>query len=167
MAARIWGAHTAERIGRSGAFPDCARCRRPGPEGRAKREKWGCDAPAERAVFTTGCSTCYGHDPECSRCEDGVIEHHRCPTALLQEADPATQGAASRAFGAYIAWDAHGVPPFSGGWMEQSAAFHQVCSVVGDERGRYNQIVADHQETERKRREAARRSSASKPPRGR
>lgn len=158
MAARVWGAPTAKRIGKS-PLPDCTACRRPGEQGAAKRKRWGCDAPAERVVFTTGCSRCFGMaepDEPCPDCQGGTILHHRCPTALLEEADPGERAGVARAFAAYLAWDEHHAPPVAGGWLEQAAAFHQVCTVVGDERGRYNRLEAEHRESERRNAESKR-----------
>lgn len=170
MAARVWGASTAERMGKPGAFPDCGKCRRPGEEGRAKRRKWGCDELAPLPVFTTGCSRCFGQAPEddpCPDCSHGVIEHRRCPSALIAEADAKERNAATRAFQAYMALEAHGLPPVAGGWTEQAVGFHQTCSVVNDERGRYNDILSEHQAQERQRRESARRASQAKSKGGR
>ena len=171
MAARVWGASTAERMGKRRSFPECgAACRRPGVEGEAKRLKWGCEAEAPSPVFTTGCSRCFGQAPPdqpCPDCVDGVIEYRRCPSAILAEAEPTERGATTRAFQAYMALDAHGIPPVSGGWTEQTNGFHQACAVVNDERGRLNRVLADYQEQERQKREAQRRASAAKPKGGR
>jgi len=160
MTARVWGLHTAQRMGK-GSFPDCSKCRRPGEEGKGKRERWGCEALARRDVFTTGCSRCFGAaDPAnpCPDCKDGVITRRRCPTALLEQVEPRERAELGRAFQAYLVWDAHHALPVAGGWLDQTAAFHQVCSLVDHERGRYNQIYDEHQEQERMKRDSAQRA---------
>lgn len=175
MAARVWGAQAAQRMGKSN-FPDCTACRRPSDDdpltlcstSKAKRKAWGCDGESKREVFTIGCPRCFGlasPDDPCKECKGGVISLKRCPSAYIEAAPRAVQVEAGRAFAAYLAWTDQGLPPVSGGWLEQSQGFHQVCTLVDAERGRYNRIVEEHREG-RRRTEANKQSSAAKPRRG-
>ena len=116
MVVRAYAPPLAKEVGTR--LPDCSLCRR--PENRRDREAWGCDAPADRTVFTTGCSRCFGADPECPTCDDGVVSYDSCPTSVIQAAPQATQRGAAMAFNAYQQFDERGVLPSAGGMLDQT-----------------------------------------------
>ena len=103
----------------------------------------------------------------CAECEGGVIEHKRCPTALLGAAEPRMLAQVGRAFSAYLVFEGHNALPAAGGWLDQTVSFHQVCAVVDNERGRYNRIQDEHDAAKRNQAQAARANQPSTPRRGR
>jgi len=47
-----------------------------------QRERWGCDAPAPEAVFSTSCARCGGQASDCPLCHgSGFVEVKRCPAS--------------------------------------------------------------------------------------
>ena len=140
MAAKTWGVPISREIGKS--TPDCGRCRR--PEAKAQRISWGCDAPVERSVFTTGCSTCFGSNPDCKACDDGVVHHKQCHSAVINSYDASTRRSASRAQQAYIQFIDRGVLPYTGGYMEQAPQFHRIVELIDHERGRFEKALQKH-----------------------
>jgi hypothetical protein len=136
MVVKTWGTGVAEEVGKP--LPDCGRCRR--PDSVNERKAWGCDAPTKKAVFVTSCSRCFGGDPDCADCEDGLIEYHRCPSAVAETFSAKQRRAAGRAVRAYIQLDSRSVLPNAGGFEEQSPQFAQIVDVIDHERGRWERI---------------------------
>jgi hypothetical protein len=91
-------------------------------------------------------------------CEDGEVEHYRCPNAVVEAADPDTRRAAGRALRAYAQYDQRSVLPAAGGYNDQTPQFGQVVDLIDHERGRWQADAAKHRERERER--MKRRSSA-------
>jgi hypothetical protein len=136
--AQVWGAPVARTAKMN--FPDCEKCRDPD-----LRVQWGCDSPSERCVFRTTCSVCNGGG--CGGCEEGYVEHHRCPTAILREA-AADLPALRTALSAYSLFSEHGVLPRPDrGLHLQSAQFVQACDVFGGERARWQRVERDYLES--------------------
>jgi hypothetical protein len=147
MVVKTWGTSIAEEVGKP--LPDCSRCRR--PDSANERKSWGCDAPAKKAIFTTGCSRCFGGDADCPDCEDGVTYHKRCPTTVMGMESNEMRRSAGRAVRSYMQFDSRGVMPGAGGFEDQSPQFGQICDVIDHERGRLEGQRAEHRNRERKR----------------
>jgi len=147
MVAKAWGTDIAEEVGKP--LPDCSRCRR--PDAKSERKAWGCDAPAKRTVFVTGCSRCFGGGDDCPDCDDGLIAHDRCPTAVIESYPDTQRRAAGRAIRAYIQLDSRSVLPNAGGFEDQSPQFAQIVDVVDHERGRWERIRSDKRKRDLKR----------------
>lgn len=146
MVAKTWGTSIAEDVGKP--LPDCARCRR--PDAVNERKAWGCDAPAKRTVFVTGCSRCFGGGHDCPDCTDGLIEYDRCPTAVVESYPMNERRAAGRALRAYVQFDSRGVLPMAGGFEDQSPQFGQVVDVIDHERGRWERIRSEQRKRDMK-----------------
>ena len=147
MVVRVYAGPMAHEIGRP--LPDCSRCRR--PDSAKEREAWGCDAAVDDVVFRTGCSACFGYNHDCPRCVDGEVEHHRCPTAVIESAPDGVRRAAGRAMRAYTQFDQRGVLPSGGGYNDQTPHFMQVVELVDHERSRWQGDLNQHRERERER----------------
>lgn len=148
MVVRAYAGPMAQEVGRP--LPDCSRCRR--PDAANERRDWGCDAEVERVVFTTGCSRCFGADPECPTCEgSGDVEHHRCPNAVVKAAPESVRRAAGRAMRAYAQFDQRSVMPAAGGFEDQTPQFAQVVDLIDHERGRWRKEVDRKREKDRER----------------
>jgi len=147
MTVRAYATPLAKEVGKP--LPDCSRCRRPDAEN--ERREWGCDEPVERVVFRSGCSRCFGADPECPLCDDGEVEHHECPSAVVRRAPEPLRRAASRAFRAYTQFDQRGVLPGAGGFEEQTPQFGQIVDLIDHERSRWQGDLNRHREKERER----------------
>ena len=157
--ARSWGAGVAKACKQP--FPDCSRCRR--PQNKVLREAWGCDAPAQRVVWESSCSRCYGNDPDCKKCEGrGEVGHYQCPTAIIKNSSASTQLHLDLLMRSYHHYDARNVLPVSGAWLDQSRSFLVCVDLIDSEVGHWEQLMHEHHEREAKRAEASRASSSRK-----
>jgi hypothetical protein len=109
--------------------PSCRVCRLAGSG--ELRERWGCDGPAARPVFTTSCPRCFGFSggQECPRCGGlGEVTYTRCPAVVADDAGPAMR--------AYSDCKAGYGMPAPGGLAEQAGAFADAVLLIDMERGR-------------------------------
>jgi hypothetical protein len=67
----------------------------------------------------------------------------RCPGSVIGDADQVTRSRVQVAMRHYMQLDAHGVLPERGGWLDQSPSFAAFCSVVDQERGRWERVRAE------------------------
>ena len=155
--AQGWGSATAKACNQP--FPDCTRCRRPGSQ--ELRASWGCDAPASRSVWESGCPRCGGADSECARCGGkGVASHRRCPEAIIREAPRSTQAVIELLIRAYSHYDRRNVLPAPGGWLDQTKSFILCVDLIDAERGYWEGLLNEHHDRERQRAEAKSRGGA-------
>jgi len=126
------------------------------------REAWGCDAPSKHVVFEVTCSACAGASDECPKCEGtGLVSFNRCPSAVVRECSPGERGNIEAAVRAYIQYDSRGTLPYAGGYMEQSGAFGTIVDIIDSERGRFEGILNERRERERKKSDAESRRKGS------
>ena len=130
--ANTWGADYYRD--RDEDFPDCRFCR--GPEAAPNRERWGCDATAEKPVFTISCEC--GGDPECEldECEEGRLYQYRCPNMLLRESGRMPE--INQFMEAYFGYSERHILPDPGGLNDQSASFLAACRVADAERSSWD-----------------------------
>lgn len=101
-----------------------------------ERVTWGCDAPADLAVFVTTCPRCAGRDPDCPSCRgDGTVDVHRCPSMAAAGCDDFLEAYCER-----VRCDTWPAP---GGLWEQSAFFVAACRLADGERHRLDQEKRD------------------------
>lgn len=139
------------------------------------RERWGCDGPAETPAYEILCPTCDGtreavrtglrgekRGGPCSTCEpaqhiegtaigelgengEGLYRVNRCPVSI---ATPDV----TRAYEARQVFQASGVLPVEGAWLDQSAAFVAFCEQFDLEASRVRLIEREAAEKAAKRR---------------
>ena len=143
----------------STTFPDCDRCR--APENERLRRFWGCDEPSERASWWSTCTLCAGTRYDCPRCEGTNREgHHRCPTAVLNDAPVSQKIHVDLLMRAYSALDRRHILPASGAWLDQSRSFLAAVEIIDAEKAYWDGVLNDHQH---RKTEQARRNSQSGP----
>lgn len=139
--AQVWGAPVARTIKMN--FPDCTKCRDPSMS--ELRQQWGCDAPSDRVVFRTTCDVCDGVG--CDACDEGMMDRHRCPTAILRE-QAAEIPCLRRVLSAYSLFSEHGVMPRPDrGLHLQASQFVEACEVFGAERARWQRAEREYMES--------------------
>ena len=145
MAAQVWGVPIARRIGEP--MPDCSRCRDPGSE--ELRKVWGCDAPSHGVVFQTTCSRCNGAGcpPALDRpwphptCIKGARVYYRC---MSHEIARHRGRGVENFLHAYQLFDAHGVMPATGSWLDQTCHFEIASRVIASERAAWDREEEEH-----------------------
>lgn len=122
--------------------PDCSQCHDP-----CNRERWGCDAPAEKAVVELSpCPLCDGEPGDCPVCfGTNVLQFDRCPTATLALAEQQLVQAAVRV--------ESGILPDEGAWLDQAATFVAAYPLVVGELARWQRYYdeVDRRNADRKR----------------
>lgn len=92
---------------------------------QAARERWGCREPTPQPQFEIDCVWCRGVG--CGQCVGGYQRLHRCPNALVAEAEVLDLVEAVQLF------KQHSVLPIAAGWLDQTYAFVQALRVVEGE----------------------------------
>lgn len=116
------------------------------------RESWGCDAPAERPVWSSPCPECRGTEDECGACKGtGEVEYYQCPRAIIDSASKPTRVKLDLLMRAYHHYDRRNVLPSEGAWLDQSRSFLACVEIIDSERGHWEQVMHEHQEREMKR----------------
>ncbi len=136
--AKVWGPSVSKEI--ESRMPDCTKCRRPGFE--EARVTWGCDRPAQDAVFSATCAYCAGAG--CEECEQtGNKLHKQCPSAVIAQ-DSAISLDVRTLLEAYRQHDAHGILPAPGALLDQSASYVAAVGIIDEERGHWEKLRSDH-----------------------
>jgi hypothetical protein len=124
-------------------FPDCGRCR--APENERLRKFWGCDELSERPSWWSTCTLCSGTRADCPRCEGTNREgHHRCPSAVIEEASVGLKIHLDLLMRAYSALDRRNIMPVAGAWLDQSRSFLAAVEVIDAEKGYWDETLHDH-----------------------
>ena len=107
--------------------PRCPACQAEG----APREDWGCDRLSDRDVWKATCRACRGSGGECSRCDGaGYIGVRRCPASFMQRHGRHRAHQIELFLQAWSAYRQHGIQPESGGWLDQSATWHEALRIA-------------------------------------
>lgn len=86
--------------------------------------------------------------PECG--DTGEHDYFQCPAAILKQQSPWERTSTDIAIRAYIQYDTRGVLPVLGGYVQQSSFFGTLVDLIDSERGRYEELLADKTERDRK-----------------
>ena len=102
----------------------CPKCRTP-----ELRERWGCDKPAERAVYARTCEACFGLDSSCTACGGrGEVHRDRCPSSEAGDVGRVVIRAYNQLQNSLL--------PVDGGWCEQSAKLMHLVEIAASERNK-------------------------------
>ena len=139
-------------------FPECIRCR--GPQAKAIRKFWGCDAPADHPVWISSCGSCHGADLNCVHCHGtNKIHQRRCPSSIIAEAPTHLRVQVDLLMRSHRHYNERSVLPVEGGWLDQSRSYLAAVDLIDSERAYWDGVRVEH--LERKRASEARQASQS------